>query len=270
MSNWDPKDEWRKLRLMTEARYLMEVGADWDTGYSDDGVENKAEEEQKKKDKDQRLRDKKAKDQKEYDKLKKCETWGDLAEIIGVITHAKELKALEDKGGKAGEAAKTLLKLIPGTAAFMNWVEAGSAGLQKAQEIGNTVLDTMKGLQTKSDEDVEKAPGGILDAFKIDDGYQRITDNELEEKFFKDFSKYVHKNAKGQPKKELPDQDINTWFEEWLSENVGSTDETVKGAEEDTKFTDIAKVQVPKSEVRKSAERVGSVFKGMRSFFGLS
>ena len=74
MSSWDPKDEWRKLRLMTEARYLMEVGADWDTGYSDDGVENKAEEEQKKKDKDQRLRDKKAKDQKEYDKLKKCES----------------------------------------------------------------------------------------------------------------------------------------------------------------------------------------------------
>lgn len=270
MSNWDPKDEWRKLKLMTEARYLMEVSADWDAGYADDDGNDINKKEEEKKAKDERLKAKKAKEQEEYDKLTKCKTWGDLSEIIGVIVHAKELKALEDKGGKVGSAAKTLLKLIPGTAAFMNWVEAGSEGLQKAQEIGGAVLDTMKGLQPASDEDAEKAPGGILDAFKIDDGYQRITDDTLEEKFFEDFSAYVEKNAKGNPKKELPEADINTWYEEWLSKNVGSTDETVQGAEEDTKFTDIAKVQVPKGETRKSAERVGSVLKGMRSFFGLS
>ena len=167
MSDWNAKDEWRRLRLVTEARYLMEVGADWDAGYDEDSLEQ-AEKEQKKKDKDERLRAKKAKEQEEYDKLVKCETWGDLSEIIGVILHAKELKSLEEKGGKVGSAAKTLLKLLPGTAAFMNWVEAGSEGLQKAQEIGTAVLDTMKGLQKADDEDVEKAPGGILDAFKID------------------------------------------------------------------------------------------------------
>ena len=110
-----------------------------------------------------------------------------------------------------------------------------------------------------------KKAGGTLDAFKIDDGYQEITDEKLEQKFFDDFSNHLE-NKTGA----LPDKDINEFFEDWLSKNVGTDVQTVKGAAEDTKFTDLEAIEEP-SEFKKSVNRIGGALKGsLGKFLGFS
>jgi hypothetical protein len=110
-----------------------------------------------------------------------------------------------------------------------------------------------------------KKAGGTLDAFKIDDGYQEITDEKLENKFFEDFSNHLA-NKTGA----LPDKDINEFFEDWLSKNIGSEAETVTGAAEDTKFTDIPAIEEP-TEFKKSVDRIGGALKGtLGKFLGFS
>ena len=114
-------------------------------------------------------------------------------------------------------------------------------------------MDTLEGIE--DDSGVLKKAGGTLDAFKIDDGYQEITDNKLEQMFFEDFSN--HLNGKTGP---LPDKDINEFFEDWLSQKVGDEYETVKGAKEDTKFKDLEAIEDP-GEFKKSVELIGRPLK---------
>lgn len=233
--NYDPKEEWRQLLLIAEAKCVYE------------DVSNGS-------------------DIKDLLIERKCETYEDLKAIIGVIKHAKDLKDIEDKGGKAAKAIKSLVGLLPGGAAFFNWAEIPGKAFKKGKSIYDTVnnaMDKLEGLE--DDSEILKKSGGALDAFKIDDGYQMITDEKLENKFFEDFSKHLE-NKTGP----LPDKDINEFFEDWLSQNVGTAEETVTGAESDTKFTEIPAIEEP-SEFKKSVDRIGGALKGsLGKFLGIS
>lgn len=233
MSSWDPKDEWRKLRLENQASKIYDSLCEGNLS------------------RNQKLQ--------LLSEAETCETYGDLKNIFGIIKHAKELKDIAEKGGKAGEAAQTIIGLIPGGAAFINWAQAPAKLFKQGKSYYdgiNGALDKLEGVEDGSSE-LKKA-GGILDALKIDDGYQELTDNKLEQKFFDYLSS--HLDTKGDDE-DLPDMDINEFYENWLSKNIGSTDETVKGAESDTKFTELPKVEKP-SEFKKSVDRIGGALKG--------
>lgn len=232
---YSPKDEWRQLLLITEAKCLYE---DISNGGQLESILVE----------------------------RKCETYEDLKAIIGVIKHAKDLKNIEDKGGKAADAIKSLVGLLPGGAAFFNWAEVPGKAFSQGKSFYDTVVKGMDKLEgIPDDSEVLKKAGGTLDAFKIDDGYQEITDEKLENKFFEDFS--YHLENKSGP---LPDKDINEFFEDWLSQNIGSKFETVTGAAEDTKFTDIPAIEEP-SDFKKSVDRIGGALKGsLGKFLGFS
>lgn len=232
---YSPKDEWRRVLLIAEAKCLYE---DISNGHQPESILVE----------------------------RKCETYEDLKAIIGVIKHAKDLKDIEDKGGKAADAIKSLVGLLPGGAAFFNWAEIPGKAFQQGKGVYDTVvkgMDAIDGIPDDS-ENLKKA-GGTLDAFKIDDGYQEITDEKLENKFFEDFSSHLE-NKSGP----LPDKDINEFFEDWLSTNIGTEAETVTGAAEDTKFTDIPAIEEP-SNFKKSVDRIGGALKGsLGKFLGFS
>lgn len=258
MSDWNPKEEWRRLKLVTEAVYLFEVGADYDAGYADEEGESKVDKEEEKK-----------KKQAAYDALPKVEKWGDLHDIINAISHAKELQALSDKGGQTGKAAATIIGYLPGGGAFMNWAQTPAKVVKAKTQFKDDIKSIMGTVKTLKDEEVEKPSSGFLDAFKIDDGYQKITDDRLENKFIKDIADEF--GSKPRDEAIPPDLDINDWYESWLSDNIGDTDETVTGAEEDTKFTDIAKIddKAKKSDMKKSVDRVTKALGGtLKGFLG--
>lgn len=195
-----------------------------------------------------------------------CETYEDLRAIIGTIKHAKEIADIKEKGGKAGKAAETLLGLIPGGAAFINWAQVPGKVFRQGKGMYGTVIKGLDAIEGIDDEASElKKAGGTLDAFKIDDGYQEITDEKLENKFFEDFARHLDGKTGA-----LPDKDINEFFEDWLSRNVGTDVQTVKGAAEDTKFTDIPAIEEP-DKFKKSVDRIGGALKGtLGSFLGFS
>ena len=186
-----------------------------------------------------------------------CETWQDLHDIIGVITHQKELAKIAKQGGTVGKAAETVISHIPGASAFLKWAQVPGKVFRKSKNIYsvvNSALDSLEGADDDS-PDLEKA-GGFLDAFKVDDGYQEMIDDKLEAKFFEKLSNYVAIKVRQNPDEKLPDQDINKFFEDWLSKEVGSKDETVVGGETSTKWNEIPAIEKP-SEFKKSAQRVG-------------
>ena len=246
-SNWNPKDEWNRLLVESQVKDLLaetEEELDIEETLLDDAYP-----------------------------VKKCETWKDLNTLMGVLMHAQELKDIGEKGGAVGSAAMQVLKLIPGTAAFANWVEAGSKGLSKGKDVASGMYKSMKKMQDLPDNTVENSPGGIYDALKIDDGYQDITDEKLEDSFLKYFAKYVAEQAEKNPDGDLPDKDINTYFEEYLANHQGLSGETVTGAEEDTKLTEIPTVDIPdedRSKIFKSGERIATAVGGsLKGFLGL-
>ena len=190
---------------------------------------------------------------------RKCETYGDLKAIIGVIKHAKELKDIEEKGGKAAEAVQSIVGLLPGAAAFFNWAEVPGKAFKQGKGYYDTVVNTLEKIEgVPDDSEVLKKSGGILDALKIDDGYQQITDMKMEKKFFEYFSRQL---ANKDDNERLPDKDINEYFEEWLSTYATEGDETVTGAAEDTKLTDIPAIEEP-GKFKKSVDRIGGALKG--------
>ena len=152
-----------------------------------------------------------------------------------------------------------MLELLPGAGAFFKWAEIPGKAFRKGKKFYDTVkqgMDYIDGVE--DDSSVLKKAGGTLDAFKIDDGYQEITDEKLEQKFFDDFSNMLATKADTD---ELPDKDINEFFEDWLSRNVGTDVQTVKGAAEDTKFKDIPAIEEP-TKFKKSIQRIGGALKG--------
>ncbi|OUW86439.1 MAG: hypothetical protein CBD74_02295 [Saprospirales bacterium TMED214] len=230
MSLWDPKTEWRRLQLQTDALAIYEGLL---AGTLNESSKILVE--------------------------RKCETYGDLKAIIGVIKHAKDLKDIEAKGGKAAEAVQTIVGLLPGADAFFNWAQVPGKVFNQGKDFYTAVVKGMDALEGVDDDSgVLKKAGGTLDAFKIDDGYQEITDEKLEQKFFDDFGRHLDTKD---PTKELPDKDINEFFEDWLSKNIGTDVQTVKGAAEDTKFTDIPAIEEP-SKLKKSVDRIGGALKG--------
>ena len=233
MSSWDPKDEWRKLRLENQASTMYDLLCEGNLS------------------RNQKL--------DLLSEAETCETYGDLKNIFGVIKHAKELKDIAEKGGKAGEAAQTIIGLIPGGAAFINWAQAPAKLFSQGKSFYDGVIGAMDSLEGVDDgsSDLNKA-GGILDALKIDDGYQELTDNKLEQKFFDYLGDHLATKGDNDA---LPDMDINEFYENWLSKYIGTTDETVKGAESDTKFRELPKVTKP-SEFKKSVDRIGGALKG--------
>lgn len=266
MEHWNPKKEWHSLKLMTEARaryeefeLITETSADWDAGYRDDDGEDLV------------AKEKKEKEEKEADAKKaKIVTFGDLQDVIQAITHQKHLAALSKRGGEVGKAADTIMSYFPGSN-FVKIAQVPGKWIKMKKKPFDTMKALMKTVQPLEDAKVEKSVGGFLDAFKIDDGYQQITDDRLENKFIKDIT--AEFADKPRDEKIPPDMDINDWYEKWLSENIGETAETVTGAEADTKFTDInaispdAKSGKGKKAVQKVAAAVGGTLKG---FLGLT
>ena len=250
---YSPKQEWQKLRLHAEAIYLYEQTTNGNFLFLE-GTEETAEEASEEG------------SAGEIESSPKCETWEHLRAVVALMAHGEEVKELKNAGGKVGSAAATILGLIPGTAAFINWAQLPAKVMKKPRDLGTAVgniIDTVKGVP---DAKLKAPAGGILDAFVIDDGYQKIVDKEVEAKFLEDFEAYVSDPKKTGP---LPDKDINEWFENWLSENHGDGDETVTGAESKTKFTDIPKVP-DHSKLEKSIEKIGgtlgSTLKGFMGF----
>lgn len=242
MSNWNPKNEWRKLRLENQATEIYDTLCEGNLS------------------KNQKL--------KLLSEAETCQTYGDLKNIFGIIKHAKELKDIAEKGGKAGEAAQTIIGLIPGGAAFINWAQAPAKLFNQGKSFYDGVVNAMDKLEGVDDgsQDLKKA-GGILDALKIDDGYQEMTDDKLEQKFFDYLAGHL---AGKQDDEELPDKDINEFYEEWLSQMVGTNAETVTGASTDTKFKELPKVEKP-TEFKKSVDRIGGALKGsLGKFLGWS
>ena len=247
--NWSSKEEWRKLRLTTEAVYLYEQTAKGNflflEGSESDGSEEGSE--------------------AEIESAPKCTTWEELRAVVALMAHGEEVKKLKDAGGKVGSAAATILGLIPGTATFVNWAQLPSKIMKKPRDLKTAVGNIVDTVKDVPDAKLKKPAGGILDAFVIDDGYQKIVDKEVETKFLEDFQEYVT-----DPKKtgDLPDKDINEWFENWLAENHGEGDETVTGAETSTKFTDIPTVP-DHDKLEKSIEKIGGTLGAtLKGFIG--
>lgn len=258
MSNWNPGIEWRRLKLVTEAVSLYETSADWDAGYGDAQGNNKAEKEAKE-----------AAEEAADAKKTKIKYWGDLHDILDAIAHAKELKSIEKRGGEVGKAAATILSYFPGGDAFVKWAGTPAKFIKDKKKPLDQIKQIMGTVKPIEDEKLEKPAGGFLDAFKIDDGYQKITDDKLENKFIKDIS--AEFAEKPRDEEIPPDMDINDWYEKWLSENIGDTDETVTGAESDKKFTDINAISpdAKKSKNKKNVQKVGKFIKGgLKSFLG--
>ena len=193
-------------------------------------------------------------------------TWGDLQTVLGSIQHAKELEKMKAKGGKIGKAASIVLGVIPGADGVKNLVKGlgkgykfikSAGGLKDTADQFNAVMDAFKDVP---DKQAEKA-GGVMDTLKIDDGYQTITDDRIEDGFIKWFAgKIGDKN----PDDKIPNEDINHYFEEYVKDNVGTDLETVQGAATDTKFTDIPMVK-DKGKVRKALGAVGNSLGGFFS-----
>ena len=249
MSNWDPKEEWKIFRLETEAIYLYEQTAKGNflflEGAEADSTEDGTE--------------------AEIESAEKCTTWEHLRAVVALMAHGEEVKKLKNAGGKVGSAAATILGLIPGTAAFVNWAQLPSKVMKKPRDLSTAIGNIVSTVRDTPDAKLKKPAGGILDAFVIDDGYQKIVDKEVEAKFLEDFEAYVSDPKKTGP---LPDKDINEWFEQWLSKNHGSGDETVTGAESKTKFTDIPRVE-DHSKLEKSIEKIGgTIGSTLKGFIG--
>ena len=148
MADWDAKAEWRRLQLESAALSIYENMLD--------GTLNES---------------------KNVLLERKCETYEDLKAIIGVIKHAKELKDIEEKGGKYAEAVKSMLSLLPGAGAFFSWAEVPGKVFNQGKGFYDSVKKGMDFIDNVPDDSgTLKKAGGTLDAFKIDDGYQEITD----------------------------------------------------------------------------------------------
>ena len=193
-------------------------------------------------------------------------TWGDLQMVLGSIQHAKELEKIKARGGKAGKAAKVLLNVIPGFSSAAEMVKFGKETMDSLQSVGglkdkakqfSTVMDAFKDVPDKK---AEKG-GGVMDTLKIDDGYQTITDDRLEDGFIKWFANHI---ADKDPDEKIPDEDINGYFEQYVEQKAGTDQETVKGAATDTKFTEIPIVK-DKGPIKKSLGRIGNSLGGFFS-----
>lgn len=273
MSSWDPKAQWKKLRLETEAIYLYEQTSKgnflflenrWDDMLAADSTLMQRTREQ-----EESGDDGFGSDYIPMEQRPKCETWEDLRTVVALMAHGERVKELAAAGGNIGSGAATILGLIPGASTVVNWAQIPAKLMKKPKDFGQAVKKLVKGANQidAPDEKLKKPASGILDAFRIDDGYQKIVDSEVEAKFLEDFEKWV-----SDPKKtgKLPDKDINEWFENWLSKNHGSGKETVTGAESSTKFTEIPKVVDNPSEFEKKVEKIGGALGAtLKGFMGL-
>lgn len=166
-------------------------------------------------------------------------TWGQLKHVLNIANNLHQLDDIKAKANAAGAAARTALGFlltfiapVAGTTLFAIDGTISALGNSK------NVKDLFGTVRNASDNTVEDSP--LLDLFKLDDNYQKIVDDNLERQFLDWFAGFIEKQSEGNPDKAVPDMDINHIFERFLeSPETGEGIETVKGADSDTKLTEI-------------------------------
>ena len=188
-------------------------------------------------------------------------TWGQLRDVLEIANNLHRLDDIKAKANAAGATARTALGFLltfinPAVGGSLAAIEAGVGAFGNAKN----AKDMAMGLRNANDEVVEDSP--LLDIFKLDDGYQRIVDDNMERQFLDWFSKWITKEMKGNPEGEVPNVDINKIFEEFLaSPETGDGIETLKDADSDTKLTEIPYNGTPE-EVGSAWDKVKSAAEG--------
>ncbi|OUW86440.1 MAG: hypothetical protein CBD74_02300 [Saprospirales bacterium TMED214] len=179
-------------------------------------------------------------------------TWRQLNDVLTIARNVEELNAVNSKAKAVGAGAGKLLPLIGLVASFIGAPLTGAAATGLAaintvkSSLGDGVLKTVANakdardvaLNAREASDTEVEDNPLIDLFKLDDGYQEIINDGIEKKFLKFFGEYVDGQMKKNPDAQIPNEDINKFFEAFLK-NEGDGIETVKDAESSVKFTEI-------------------------------
>ena len=139
MSKWNPKDEWRKLRLETEAIYLYEQTAKGNFLMVENQWEDKLA---RARGGDTHLyRDAERRKDAEIamEQRPKCETWDDLRAVVALMAHGKRVKELAAAGGDIGSGAITIMGLIPAASTIVNWAQAPAKLMKKPKDFASGV-----------------------------------------------------------------------------------------------------------------------------------
>ena len=141
-------------------------------------------------------------------------------------------KQAQAVGETAGKTIKNALSLIPG---FKEVTAIGGA-FKDAVELGNTLRDL-----AKADRPVQNDT--LFGILQIDPEYADIIDYGIQDDIIRDFMKEI-----SELEGDITDEgwtNMNEYVEYWLENNYGDGPETVTGANDSTKFTDLKIPDLP-------------------------
>ena len=166
-------------------------------------------------------------------KTRKVKTWDDLRALL--VMH-REHELLEKQAQAAGETAgkiiKNALSLIPG----VQEITAIGGAFKDAVELGITLRDLAK-------EDRPIQNDTLFGILQIDPDYADIIEYGIQDDIIRDFMKEISE-LEGDISNERW-TNMNEYVEYWLENNHGSGPETVTGADDSTKFTDLEIPDLP-------------------------
>ena len=160
-------------------------------------------------------------------------TWDDLRALI--VMH-REHELLEKQASAAGEAAgkvvKNAMSLIPG----FGQIQAIGGAFKDAVELTHTLRNLAK-------EDRPVQNDTLFGILQIDPEYADIIEYGIQDDIIRDFMKEIEDNTG-----DITDEgwtNMNEYVEWWLENEFGDGPETVTGADDSTKFTDLTIPDLP-------------------------
>ena len=166
-------------------------------------------------------------------KNRPVKTWEDLRALL-VLHREHDLieKQAEAAGETAGQVMKNVIAMIP----YLSNIAAIGGAFKDAGELALTLRDL-----AKEDRPVQKDT--LFGILQIDPEYADIIDYGIQDDIIRDFMKEIEENTGN-----ITDDgwtNMNEYVEWWLENNYGDGPETVTGANDSTKFTDLKIPDLP-------------------------
>ena len=161
---------------------------------------------------------------------KPVETWQDLRDLITMYTKQEEfLKKARNEGELAGKIGKAIISFLP----YPNFA-AGMGAVKDAVDLASQLND-----MSQEDIPVQKLP--LFDALQLDTQYADIIEYGLQDDMVADFMDDIS-DFKGKIVDNPHEwENMNDYAEYWLADrrDTGGSHETVIGADQGVKFTDL-------------------------------
>lgn len=176
---------------------------------------------------------------KDWDEIKgqrNVETWEDMHILLGFFLEESLLVKQSEKSKAYGAL---LGKLVKNFLAEL-YEDSAIGRVQKwaswVKDAVGAFVDISNSRESVSDTALPNNPG--MDALMIDDAYSKILDPEMENKIMTDFLKDITGRGLTGPITGETDT-FDDFAEQWIEENVGDGAQTITGAANKSKLTDI-------------------------------